>query len=669
MTTARPFDAVALTRLHRVQSIAPSPCGTWAVLAVARLCADAARYVADLWSVSCVDVGAPPEQLTRGEWSDEAPRFRKDGAIGFLSDRPTGGARGDGRRQLWLLPPRGDPYPLTDEPLGVEDFRFAARADRLVAIAPVIPGVAQEDQRRAEAARSEAGPTGLHYARMPVRFWDDWLGPAAPHFIAYRGDGGDRRDLTPSADREYRERIMPGRAWSLAPDGARVVAPASRPGPGRLHDADLHVIETDTGRIAILGGEEGAAYDAPVIAPGGDRIACARQLRRPGSPGRKELWLFEGGDARGRPAAPGWDVWPVPHAFTDDEQGVVATADERGEVPVSLVDLDSGRVDRITDQASGGSHENLHVVGDRVIGLRHRILHPPEPFSTPLSPGRAPELLASLSGFTEADGKAIARVESLSAPGDGGDPVQSFFVAPAAPAAEPRSALVWIHGGPVAQNADGWHWRWNPLVPAAAGYAIALPNPRGSTGFGQEFLEGIWNNAWGDACYRDVLAVADAVAERGDVDGDRMAAMGGSFGGYMANWIGATTDRFRCLVSHAGIYHLTAFHGTTDRPAWFAEQMGGAPEGDFERFERYSPHREVGGWRSPVLVIHGARDFRVPVSEALLLFEDLTRLGVDAELLVFPDENHWIRKPQNARQWYGAILDFLANHLAKETSR
>jgi dipeptidyl aminopeptidase/acylaminoacyl peptidase len=199
-------------------------------------------------------------------------------------------------------------------------------------------------------------------------------------------------------------------------------------------------------------------------------------------------------------------------------------------------------------------------------------------------------------------------------------------------------------------------------VLAARGYVVALPNPRGSTGTGQAFLEGIWGNAWGAQCYEDVMAWADTLERRSDVDASRMVAMGGSFGGYMTNWIGGSTDRFRALVTHASLYHLSSFWAVTDHPSFFRLMLGEDPIGDPLTFERYSPHTRVQHWRTPALVIHGEKDYRVPIGEALALFETLQSMGVPSELLVFPDENHWILRPRNVEAWYEAVLDFLARH-------
>jgi len=213
-------------------------------------------------------------------------------------------------------------------------------------------------------------------------------------------------------------------------------------------------------------------------------------------------------------------------------------------------------------------------------------------------------------------------------------------------------------------SADGWHWRWNPLLLAAQGYAVALPNARGSSGFGQAFVQAIWGNVWGDQCYRDLMAVTDALALRPDIDGGRAAAMGGSFGGYMVNWIGTQTDRFRCLVSHAGIVTMAAFTGVTDHPPdWYLEMGGEDPYRDPLRFDRFAPMRHVLQWRTPTLITHGERDYRCPIGEALALFEALQYHGVASELLVFPDENHWIVKPHNIVAWYQAALEFLSKYL------
>jgi dipeptidyl aminopeptidase/acylaminoacyl peptidase len=657
------FDAERLIALGRVTAVVPAPDGTWAAVAVARLDADGAKLVGDLWRVPLE--GGAPVQLTRGPSDDRAPAFRRDGALGFLSNRnPREGKAEEGddeRAQVWLLPAEGgEAVPLTDEPLGVLAFRFGA--DRLLLTAEVLPGVPHAEQRARAADLKKNGPSALRFTRQPVRVWDHWLGLAAPHLIAYDECGGNRRDLTPDADREHREA-----EWDVSPDGRAAVITVARPGEDRLDDRALLRIDLETGAGTVLGAAPRTNYHKPLFSPEGDRIAAMWSVRSAEAVGKPGLRLFEAGDPAGRDLAPEWDRWPHLHAWTADGRALLVTADDRGSVPVFTVEAASGAVTRISREAYGGTHEGLAVVPGRAVavGTRSRTLHAPEPFRIALAPGAEPELLAALSGFTEADGLEIATWESVSVPSDDGAPVQYFVLRPARHRAEdaPLPALLWIHGGPIGQWSEGWHGRWNPLVAVARGYVVALPNPRGSTGCGQAFVEGIWSNDWGGQCYRDLMAVTDALERLPYVDAGRIAAMGGSFGGYMTNWIGGTTDRFQALVTHASLFHLEMFHGTTDFPPWFAYHIGGAPYENRNAYDRFSPHRNVSRWKTPALVIHGEKDYRVPIGEGVALFEALQHHGVESELLVFPDENHWILKPRNAVAWYNAVLEFLDRHL------
>jgi dipeptidyl aminopeptidase/acylaminoacyl peptidase len=223
--------------------------------------------------------------------------------------------------------------------------------------------------------------------------------------------------------------------------------------------------------------------------------------------------------------------------------------------------------------------------------------------------------------------------------------------------------VVKIHGGPLS-SWTGWHWRWNPHVFADAGCAVLMPDPGLSTGYGLDMVRRGWGR-WGEEPYTDLMAITDAVAARDDIDADHVAAIGGSFGGYMANWMAGHTDRFAAIVTHASLWDLRGFHGTTDvGPEW--ERQMGDPYTDAARYEAASPHHHLGRIATPMLVIHGSRDFRVPVSEALTLWTGLRRHGVEAHFLHFPDEHHWIAKPANIRLWNDTILAFLSHHLLGE---
>jgi len=331
-------------------------------------------------------------------------------------------------------------------------------------------------------------------------------------------------------------------------------------------------------------------------------------------------------------------------------------------VPVFTIDVATGKVERITAEREGGGHTDLNVLPDgRIAGIRSTFLEPPEAFVVTPKPNSPPQTLARLSGYEFPD---WAEVENLSAKSTDGVDVQYFVVKPKN--AQGRlPTLLWIHGGPIGMTADAWHWRWNPLLAVAQGYAVAQPNPRGSTGFGQPFVQGIWGNVWGDQCYQDLMAVTDAVAARADVDPNRMMAMGGSFGGYMTNWIGTQTQRFKCLITHACVTTMAQFTGTTDHPAWWYLEMGGEdPYADPAAYDRYAPIRHIKQWKTPALIIHGEKDYRCPIGEGLNLFEALQYHGVPSEMLVFPDENHWILKPRNIIAWYDTVLGFIKRHLS-----
>jgi dipeptidyl aminopeptidase/acylaminoacyl peptidase len=663
------FDVHRLVRLSRVSSIRPAPDGTWAAVAVQRLDADGARYISDLWRVSLVDPHAEPVQLTRGPSSDSSPWFRRDGALAFLSNRnPRDGEPDPGddqRNQVWLMPAGGgEPRPITDEPLGVDGFRFASGGDRLIVVAPVLPGVAHDEQRKTALDRAKHGPSALRYTRAPVRMWDHWIAEAAPHLIAYDETGGGRRDLTPDADREHREHWFEVQ-WDISPDGTHVVVTHAEVGADRLDDMALRLIETATGASSVFGGEPSLQLAAPVFSPDGKRIACQHHIRSKQSAGTDEVWIYDVATGDGRGLKLDGELQLTLGAWTPDGNAIVAAGAHRGCEPVFRVEAQSGEVTRITSDASGGCHLDLHVVGGAVVGIRHALLHPPEVFRAPLAAGAEPALLTSMSGFTPEDGAVIARWEAFSVTADDGVEVPSFALFPAdhGDGDAPLPGMMWIHGGPVSHNCDGWHWRWNALIPVAQGYALTLPNPAGSTGYGQAFIDRVWRNRWGAECYTDLMKVADWMEQHPAIDANRIGAMGGSFGGYMANWIGGQTDRFKVLVTHASLFALSQFHGPTDVPPWLLLELGCSPYDDLETFDRYSPHRFVKNWKTPTLVIHGEKDYRVPIGEGLTLFEALQMHGVESELLVYPDENHWVLKPRNVAVWYETWQEFVGRYL------
>jgi dipeptidyl aminopeptidase/acylaminoacyl peptidase len=330
------------------------------------------------------------------------------------------------------------------------------------------------------------------------------------------------------------------------------------------------------------------------------------------------------------------------------------------------VGIGTGEVSRVTtDDAAYGSLQPAPD-GAALYALRAAISEPPTPVRIDLAAQAgepaAPVRLAAPGGGVQVP----RRVEEVATQAEDGARIRGWLVLPdRASDQAPAPLLLWVHGGPLS-SWNSWSWRWNPWLMAARGYAVLLPDPALSTGYGQDFIARGHQN-WGDKPFTDVMSITDAVTARPDIDADRTAMMGGSFGGYMANWIAGHTGRFRAIVSHAGLWALDQMFTTTDEPAYWRRIFGDPAESD--RYQASSPHLHADAIRTPMLIVHGDRDYRVPVGEALRMYADLTRLGKQAKFLYFPDENHWILKPGDIRVWYETVFAFLAEHVHGEPWR
>ncbi len=659
--------------LKRAQSIALSPCGKWVAAAFERLSNDGSQYFCDIWRVPVdgkLGTAQDAVQLTSGKSRDTDVCFRSDGALAFLSDRSDAeepSANQHGRKQIWLLPNGGgEPIRFSNEALGVNAFKFARKGDGLALLTPFFPAVTADQQRAHDDKTRTQGSSALHYQAMPVRFWDHWLPMSVTHLIWCAQDGSKRLDLTPNVDRELLHA-----EFDISSDGQQVVVTWEQEAEDRLPDIGL--MWFDLREQATHGSAEGCLLakqslteaSQPLFSPDGMQIVYRRRMRPPHTAPHFSLQLLDLRDAESSQdsfsLASEWDAWPVPAAWHSDGKSLFVLAEEHGMQAIFSVELKSGDVMRLTHEAS---HSNLIYEEKRelIIGLRASFAQPPEVFVLPCNDSAELSFPARLSGF---DAALIPhQLRQFHVTASDGAQVQSWLLLPPDLAEQqPVPTLLWIHGGPINAWLDNWHWRWNPLLAVAQGYAVIMPNPRGSTGFGQVFVDGIWGNQWGAQCYQDVLAVVDYAEQLPEIDSKRIAAMGGSFGGYMTNWIGTQTTRFACLVTHASLYSMSTFTSHVDLPAEWYLTMDGEPYTDPVAFDRYSPSRYVANWKTPTLVIHGARDFRVPVNEGLALFEALQYHGVPSQLLIFPDEHHWIFKPNNSIVWYQTIFQFLQPYL------
>jgi dipeptidyl aminopeptidase/acylaminoacyl peptidase len=667
--TGTPFGELArYVEIPRVTALRLAPDSTWLAAVVQTLSEDRKKYVSGIWRLP-VQPGTSetPRRLTRSADGEKNPRFRPDGALLYISKRPGQQAGPDDGKAadqaaLWLLPADGgEAVRVAARPGGVSAVETAAASDTVVLSAPVLAGEgtgAGGDDAARRQAREDAGVTAVLHESVPVRYWDHDLGPGQLRLFAL-DEGTTPRDLT----------LDPGRAldqqgFVLAPDGRTVVTGWRQwDSPSDLR-AVLAAIDVASGARRVLLSGPGADFEQAEVSPDGRSVACIRSAQHtPDAPGDATIVLTgldgpaNGPAGDGRDLLPGFDRRPAELAWAPDSSAMYFTADDQGRRPVFRVGLPTGEVTRIT--ADDGAYTDLNPApgGRYLYALRSSVDEPPTPVRLEAAEGQKPVRLASPGAPLSLPG----HLTEIEAAADDGTPIRSWLVLPrSASVADPAPLVLWVHGGPMS-SWNSWSWRWNPWLLAARGYAVLLPDPALSTGYGQDFITRAYHQ-WGDRPYRDVMAVTDAALARPDIDPSRTAMMGGSYGGYMANWIAGHTDRFCAIVSHAGLWVLDQMFGTTDLPMFWRPQFGD-PLTAPERYQANSPHRHIASIRTPMLVIHGDKDFRVPVGEALRLWWDLNRHGAEAKFLYFPDENHWILTPGHATVWYETVFAFLAQHV------
>ncbi|MGK5170258.1 S9 family peptidase [Geodermatophilus sp. CPCC 205761] len=671
-----PFDDLrAFVALPRVAGLALSLDGSRLAVSVQTLDAEGTKWQSALWEVDPAGQ-QPARRLTRSAPGESAPVWAPDGSLLFTSARPDPGARGgsgpgdgaeDPKPALWSLPAGGgEARPVLTHPGGVGGVAVAADTGDVVVVASAMPGVADAEADAARRKqRKEAGVSAILHEAYPVRYWDHDLGPAAPHLFwagrlpAEPAAGAEPepvalRDLTPDA----RPPKGAGESVALSPDG-RVLARIETVPDGPAGERDrLVVVETASGTARVLVDDPLADVHSPRFSPDGSALVCVREtLPTFEEPPDFTLLHVDVAGGAAHDLTAGFDRWPSAPQFSADGTAVYFLADDDGRHALFRVPVDGGAPVRLT---TDGAYSDLQVArdGSALYALRSAYDEPPAPVRLdPEATGQHPEPLPNPGTLGGLPG-TLHEVEATAADGSR---VQSWLVLPeGASAQSPVPLLLWIHGGPL-MSWNSWSWRWCPWLMAARGYAVLLPNPALSQGFGQDFVRRGWGE-WGEAPYTDLMAAVDAAEQRPEVDASRTAAMGGSFGGYMANWVATQTDRFRAIVTHASLWHVDSFIGTTDA-AYYWEKEWGDPLQQPKRYEQNSPHRFADAIRTPVLVIHGDRDYRVPIGEALRLWYDLQKRGVPSKFLYFPDENHWVLTPGNAQVWYETVLAFLAEHV------
>jgi dipeptidyl aminopeptidase/acylaminoacyl peptidase len=666
--SAPTFDLDHYLRLPRVAGLALAPDGGRLVTSVATPAPDGKKYVTALWQLDPAGEQAP-RRLTRSAPGERDAAFLPDGSLLFTSTRtdpeapPGDGDADEEVAALWLLPAGGgEARQVAATPAGIEKLAVARDAGTVVYRTGVYPGADDlEADERTHKARKDAGVTAQLFEGYPIRYWDHYLGPREPRLFAAApppaGDGrmAPGRPLTPEAGRALDEVEL-----AVTPDGATVLTGWNRDqvrNPRTL----LLAIDTAGGERRVLLDDPDSSVGRVACSPDGRLAVCERIWHGdPDHPMDVRLWLLDLDGGQGRDLLPDLDLWPQEPAWAADGRALFFVADQDGRTAVFRVEVGGADDGRVTRLCADGAFADLcpSPDGHRVYALRAGMDAPPGAVALDAAAADQRPVPLPTPGLPLPVPGTLTEVHTNASDGT---PLRAWLVLPVGATPErPAPLVVFIHGGPLS-SWSGWSWRWNPWLLAAAGYAVLLPDPGLSTGYGRAFTAR-GRGRWGEEPFADLMALVDAAQARPELDRERTAAMGGSFGGYMANWVAGQTDRFRCIVTHASIWSLEQFHGTTDHAAWWEREFG-PPEAAAERYRRHSPDRNRERIRTPMLVIHGERDHRVPVGEALRLWTDLTRFGVDAKFLWFPDENHWILTPPHARVWYQTVLAFLDHHV------
>ena len=655
--TADPYadpyaDLADFTALPRVTGLALSRDGRRLVASVQEPDAKGARYVSALWEVP-LD-GGEPARLTRSEKGESAPVFRPDGSLLFVSARP-GPDADDEDPALWVLPATGEPRVLARHPGGLSGPVVAAEAGTVVASGSrlAFSGPEDDDAERRKT-RSDRKISAILNTGMPIRFWDAELGAESPRLLAVDDDAP--RDLTPDAGMELNDADC-----TISADGRTVAATWWTRRPRGAVRPEVVLVDVASGDRRVLAGGDDREHEQPRIAPDGSRVALMsstigaydrpvrRQLRIVGADGTD----LDGTDLGGTDLDLG-DLWPSDWVWSADSRTLFVTGDLHGRGAIVAVDADGTRT-LVDDAVYTSLRPSPH--GTALYALRTTVDTPPTPVRLDPATGER-ETLPSPAAVPAPRGRLV-EVER--------DGVRGWLCLPEGGGAAPL--MVWIHGGPFA-SFNSWSWRWNPWVAVARGWAVLMPDPALSTGYGPGWIDRAWPHRAGPV-WADVETLLDAVAGRPDVDGDRTACLGASFGGYMTNWVAGHTDRFGAIVTHSGTWALDQKNATAD-VAFVWDDYFGRPGEHPDWFAENSPHLSAGEIRTPMLVLHGNRDYRVPVGEAVRLWWDLVSRwdGDPADLphrfLNFPGENHWILSPANAEIWWDAVLGFCGQHVLGE---
>ncbi len=656
--SAAGMTARDLVMMDRVSDPRLSPAGDRVVFVRRKTDLGANRGRTDLWLKSLA--GGPSTRLTTDRAGDWNPRWNSNGsAVYFLSSRT-------GSSQVWRINTGGGaPRQVTQLPFDVANL-VVSPSGRYLAFTMEVFADCEKLACTSErlTARDNGAASGRSFDRLLVRHWDSWRDGRRSHLFVMDAGGGSPIDVTAGLDADVPSKPFGGpEEITFTPDETGLVFAARDAGDSEAWSTDFDLFWTPVDATSppqsLTAGNE--AWDThPVFSPDGLTLAYLAMERPRYEADRFRLVLRDWESGEERVLTQDWDRSVAEFAFSPDGARILVTAQDTGEVPLFAVEVETGTVEKLV---AGGHVRSPAPTADGIVYGMDSLTAPVDLFWTDLRGRRQRRLTTTNGGRLK--NIQMGETEQIVFPGWNDEPVHAWVVRPASFSPEEEYPVAFIiHGGPQGSSDNDFHYRWNPQVYAGAGYAVVMVDFHGSTGYGQQFTDSI-NGDWGGKPLVDLQAGLEAALDRFPwMDGERVCALGASYGGYMINWIaGAWPDGFRCLVNHDGIFDNRMMYYSTEE-LWFPEWDHGGPYWtNPQGFERHNPVSLVGRWRTPMLVVHGALDYRIPETQALGAFTALQRQGIPGRLLYFPDENHWVLKPANSLQWHAEVLDWLERWL------
>lgn len=648
-----PLTAEAMWQLKRIGSPALSPDGRSAVVPVTAYDTATDGRDVDLWLIPTA--GGEARQLTSDPAAESEPQWSPDGRwIAFVARRD-----GDKAAQLYVLPVAGgEARRVTEVPTGVRLPRWLPDSRRIAFLTRVWTDLdSWEDQGKRLAERDSSKMSAKVWDRPPLMFWDHWLDDREAHVYIAALDGGAPVAVTRPTGKAVAFRDPGPVPYDIAPDGREIAFAVDVDPTGTRPNVDLFVagIDGSNPRDLTAGNKDGSDA-SPAYSPDGRWLAFQQQRVYGFYGANAKLMLYDRRDGQTRGLTEGWDRSADGLAWAPDSTALYGAIDDSATRRIYRFPVQGGAPQPVT---AGSDFSDLELAGSpaTLVALRQSFSEPPTLVRVEPATGTA----AKLSGFNDAllERTALATAERVTYKGAGGDEVQMWVIKP--PGFDPRKTypvFLLLHGGPHNAVTDTWQWRWNAQVFAGWGYVVAWHNFHGSSGFGEAFTDSI-NPDRIDKPYQDTIKAADWLAAQPWADRTRMVAGGGSYGGFLATVLLGREHPFKALIAHAAVYNSYTQEGgdgggSLDR---FGEHWDDPAE-----FQRYSPHMAAGNFRTPTLVIHGQLDYRVPVNQGIELFHTLQRRGVPSRFIYYPNENHWVLKPQNSVFWYQQVQDWVRNY-------